>query len=157
MLYNTGKKPVYSDNGLLTTVGFQLGTSSPAFYALEGSIASAGSAVNWWKNNLRLMDSPKEVDELVEQTQNNGGVFFVPAFGGLFAPYWREDARGTILGLTQFTTRGHVLRATLEAICFQTRAVGDMISGRKPCLEIPRSDLLTVSLSSHPSNRSSTP
>jgi glycerol kinase len=123
MLYNTGTKPVFSDNGLLTTVGFRLSPTSPTIYALEGSIASAGSAVNWWKNNLRLIEDAKEVDGLVETTQNNGGCYFVPAFGGLFAPYWREDARGTVLGLTQFTTRGHVLRATLEAICFQTRAV----------------------------------
>ncbi|KAI9031100.1 hypothetical protein DFJ74DRAFT_702132 [Hyaloraphidium curvatum] len=128
MLYNTGTKPVYSDNGLLTTVGFQLSPKAPAFYALEGSISAAGSAINWWKNNLRLIDEAKEVDGLVDATTSNGGVYFVPAFGGLFAPYWREDARGTVLGLTQFTTRGHVLRATLEAICFQTRAILDAMN-----------------------------
>lgn len=133
MLYNTGTSPVFSKEGLLTTVAFKLGKEAETVFALEGSIASAGSAINWWKDNLRIIDSSKEVDELIDSTTSNGGVYFVPAFGGLFAPYWRTDARGTLLGLTQFTTRGHVLRATLEAISYQSRAILDAMNLSSGC------------------------
>jgi glycerol kinase len=109
LLLNTGTEPVRSDHGLVTTVGYKLG-DAPAVYALEGSIAIAGALVQWLRDNLRLIDSAAEVEELARSVDDNGGCYFVPAFSGLFAPYWRDDARGVIVGLTRFVEGGHIAR-----------------------------------------------
>jgi glycerol kinase len=127
MLLNTGTELVQSDNGLLTTVGYQIGTNLPV-YALEGSIAVTGSLVQWLRDNLGLIDSASEVEDLARSVDDNGDVYFVPAFSGLFAPHWRSDARGVIVGLTRFATRGHIARAALEATAFQTREVLDAMN-----------------------------
>ncbi len=124
LLLNTGPQVVYSDNGLLTTVAYQIGGEAPR-YALEGSVAVTGSLVQWTRDNLGLIDETDQIETLANTVPNNGGVYIVPAFSGLFAPYWREDARGAILGLTRFNNRGHLARATLEATAFQTREVVD--------------------------------
>ncbi|KAJ2662269.1 Glycerol kinase [Coemansia sp. RSA 1199] len=123
MLFNTGEKPIFSKNGLLTTVGYQLGPDATPKYALEGSIAVAGSAIQWLRDKVGLIVSPAEMGFLSDTVDDNGGVYFVTAFSGLFAPYWRDDARGCIVGLTQYATRGHIARATLESVCYQTRAI----------------------------------
>lgn len=122
MLFNTGESPVYSKNGLLTTVGYQLGTGKP-MYALEGSIAVAGSSIQWLRDNLGIIEQSADIGTLAEKVPDTAGVYFVTAFSGLFAPYWRDDARGTICGLTQYTKREHIARATLEAVCYQSRAI----------------------------------
>lgn len=122
LMYNTGNEPIQSKNGLLTTVAFKLG-DAPTTYALEGSIAVAGSIVKWFKNNLGIIETSEQMGELASQVKDSGGVVFVTAFSGLFAPYWRPDARGTIVGMTAYTTRAHLARAALEATCFQTRAI----------------------------------
>ena len=124
MLMNTGQEPVFSENGLLTTVCYQIGDQAPV-YALEGSIAVTGSLVQWLRDNLRMFDSAPEIEDLAITVKDNGGVYFVPAFSGLFAPYWRSDARGAVVGLTRFADRGHIARAALEATAFQTREVMD--------------------------------
>lgn len=124
LLYNTGTEPIISKNGLLTTIGFQIGKSKPV-YALEGSISVAGSAVKWLRDNMGLIESNAEIGELAAKVPDTGGVVFVTAFGGLFAPYWCDNARGTICGLTQFTRREHICRAVLEAVCFQSKAILD--------------------------------
>ncbi|OBZ87649.1 Glycerol kinase [Choanephora cucurbitarum] len=123
MLFNTGDKPVVSSHGLITTVAFQLGEKAKATYALEGSMAVAGSSLRWLRDNLRLINTMEEVSELAEHVPNTGGVVFVTAFGGLYAPYWREDARGTMVGLTSYSTKYHLARATLESMSFQARAI----------------------------------
>ncbi len=120
LLLNTGTQKVQSQNGLLTTVGYRLGAEPPV-YALEGSIAMAGALVQWLRDNLGLIDSAPEVEDLALTVEDNGGVYFVPAFSGLFAPYWRSDARGVIAGLTRFVDKGHLARAALEATAFQGR------------------------------------
>ncbi|CAH7676049.1 glycerol kinase [Phakopsora pachyrhizi] len=125
MLYNTGHEPVWSTHGLITTPGYQLGSSSPPVYALEGSVAVAGSSVQWLKNNLGLISSSSEVNRLAAEVEDTGGVYFVTAFSGLFAPYWNDSATGLLIGLTAFTTKSHIARATLEATCFQTKAILD--------------------------------
>ncbi len=127
MLLNTGTELVHSENGLLTTVGYQIGDEAPV-YALEGSIAVTGSLVQWLRDNLGLIDSASEVEELARSVADNGDVYFVPAFSGLFAPHWRSDARGVIVGLTRYATRGHIARAALEATAFQTREVLDAMN-----------------------------
>ncbi|RRD46270.1 glycerol kinase GlpK [Tessaracoccus sp. OH4464_COT-324] len=124
MLMNTGTEPVPSKNGLLTTVCYQIGDQAPV-YALEGSIAVTGSLVQWLRDNLRMFDSAPEIEQLAATVEDNGGAYFVPAFSGLFAPYWKSDARGAIVGLTRFVNRGHIARAVLEATAFQTREVLD--------------------------------
>lgn len=124
MIMNTGEDIVFSDNGLLTTVCYKIG-DKPAKYALEGSIAVTGSLVQWIRDNLKMIDSAPEIEELALSVDDNGGVYFVPAFSGLFAPYWRDDARGTIVGLTRYNTAGHLARAVLEATAFQTKEVLD--------------------------------
>jgi glycerol kinase len=124
MLMNTGEKPVISRNGLLTTLGYKFG-NQPAVYALEGSIAVTGSLVQWLRDNLGLIENSLEVEKLARSVDDNGGIYFVPAFSGLFAPYWRSDARGAILGLTRYINKGHIARAVLEATAFQTREVLD--------------------------------
>lgn len=123
LLCNTGEQPVLSSHGLVTTVAYKLGKDSPTIYALEGAVAVGGSALKWLKNSLGLLKSEDEVEDLSNAVHSTGDVYFVPAFTGLYAPYWRKDARGTICGLTQFTNKNHLIRATLEAICFQTRDI----------------------------------
>jgi glycerol kinase len=122
MLLNTGTEPVASRSGLLTTLGYRIG-SAPATYALEGSIAYAGALVQWLRDNLGLIRDSAEVEALARSVDDNGGVYFVPAFSGLYAPYWRGDARGVIAGLTRYVNRGHIARAVLEATAWQTREV----------------------------------
>jgi glycerol kinase len=124
LLMNTGEERVRSEHGLLETVCYRVG-SAPAVYALEGSIAVTGSLVQWLRDNLGIIRSATEVEELALSVEDNGGAYFVPAFSGLFAPYWRSDARGALVGLTRFVTRAHVARAALEATAFQTREVVD--------------------------------
>ncbi|KAH0495083.1 hypothetical protein TgHK011_008654 [Trichoderma gracile] len=122
LLYNVGSKPVISKHGLLTTVAFDFGEGK-RMYALEGSIATAGSSVMFLVNNFGFIDSPSKLSLLAEEVEDSGGCTFVTAFSGLFAPYWIDDARGTIFGITAYTKRGHIARATLEATCFQTQAI----------------------------------
>jgi glycerol kinase len=122
MLLNTGTTPVPSNNGLLTTVCYQIG-DQPAVYALEGSIAVAGSLVQWVRDNLGLISSAAEIVELAISVPDNGGAYFVPAFSGLFAPHWRPDARGALVGLTRFVDKRHIARAVLESTAYQTREV----------------------------------
>ncbi|KEZ43645.1 Glycerol kinase [Scedosporium apiospermum] len=127
LLCNVGHKPVSSARGLLSTVAFDFGEGK-AMYALEGSVAAAGSTIEFLKNNLGLIGSPGEVTKLAETVEDNGGVVFVTAFSGLFAPYWIDDARGTIFGMTAFTKKGHIARAALEATCYQTKAILDAMT-----------------------------
>ena len=127
MLYNTGTDAVLSHQGLLTTVAYQLGKGKPVYYALEGSIAIAGAAVQWLRDNLQIIPSSGEVEDLALTVDDTHGCYFVPAFSGLFCPYWHTDARGLICGLTQFTTKAHIARSVLEAVCFQTREVNDTV------------------------------
>ena len=122
MLLHTGEDPVASTNGMLTTVAYQI-EGMPAQYALEGSVAIAGAAVQWLRDNLGLIESAADVEVLATSVEDNGGVYFVPAFSGLFAPWWRDDARGVIAGLTRFATGAHLARAVLEATAYQTRDV----------------------------------
>lgn len=124
MLMNTGTNLVKSDTGLLTTIAYKFG-ESPAIYALEGSIAISGALVQWLRDNLGIIQSSAEVEELAYSVNDNGGIYFVPAFSGLFAPYWRSDARGVIVGLTRYINKGHLARAVLEATAYQTREVLD--------------------------------
>lgn len=124
MLMNTGNQPVISKNGLLTTTGYKLG-SDPAVYCLEGSIAIAGALVQWLRDNLQLIEKSSDIEPLARTVTDNGDVYIVPAFSGLYAPYWRSDARGVIVGLTRFANRGHIARAALEATAYQTREVLD--------------------------------
>ena len=124
MIMNTGEEIVPSKNGLLTTVCYKIGDRKP-IYALEGSIAVTGSLVQWLRDNLRMFDSAPEVEELASTVSDNGGAYIVPAFSGLFAPYWRADARGALVGLTRYVNRGHIARAVLEATAYQTREVLD--------------------------------
>jgi glycerol kinase len=122
MLLHTGETQVPSEHGLLTTVAYRIG-DEPANYALEGSVAVAGAAVQWLRDNLGLIGEAPEVEALARSVDDNGGAYFVPAFSGLFAPYWRSDARGAIVGLTRYVTAGHLARATLEATAYQTADV----------------------------------
>ena len=124
MLLNTGEEVVRSKNGLLTTVCYQFGENKP-IYALEGSIAVTGSAVQWLRDQLGIISGAAEIEPLARQVSDNGGIYFVPAFSGLFAPYWRSDARGAIVGLSRYNTNAHLARATLEAICYQSRDVSE--------------------------------
>ena len=124
MLMNTGAKPFPSTCGLLTTLGYKLG-SQPAVYALEGSIAIAGALVQWLRDNLGLVKHASEVEALAGSVEDNGDVYFVPAFSGLYAPHWKESARGVIAGLTRYANKGHIARAALEATAYQTREVLD--------------------------------
>jgi glycerol kinase len=121
-LLNTGAEIVRSKHGLLTTVCFKFG-NEPAQYALEGSVAVTGSAIQWLRDQLGIISSASEVEALALQVKDSGGVYFVPAFSGLFAPYWRSDARGVIVGLTRATTKAHLARAALDAICYQTMEI----------------------------------
>jgi glycerol kinase len=127
LLLNTGTKPIQSKSGLLTTLGYKIG-SQPAVYCLEGSIAITGALVQWMRDNLRMISNSAEIEELAKSVEDNGGVYFVPAFSGLFAPYWKSDARGVIAGLTRYVTRGHIARAVLEATAWQSREVADAMN-----------------------------
>lgn len=134
LLYNVGEEPVISKHGLLATVAFHFGGHRRPVYALEGSIAVAGSAVKFLQNNLQFFDASHKINDLAATVEDNGGCVFVTAFSGLFAPYWIDDAKGTIFGLTQHTEKGHIARATMEATCFQTKAILDAMekdSGHK--------------------------
>jgi len=122
LLMNCGEKPVHSKFGLVTTVGYKLG-SRPAQYALEGSVAIAGALVQWLRDNLGLIERSEDIETLARSVNDNGGVYFVPAFSGLYAPYWKTSARGVIAGLTRYANKGHLARAALEATAFQTREV----------------------------------
>ena len=127
LIFNTGEEIVHSKNGLLTTLGYKLGDEKP-HYALEGSIAVTGSLVQWLRDNLGIISSAPEIEELAKTVEDNGGAYFVPAFSGLFAPYWRSDARGALVGLTRYVNKGHIARAALEAMAFQTREVLDAVN-----------------------------
>jgi len=127
MLLNTGTRPVQSKNGLLTTLGYKIGDQS-AVYCLEGSIAITGALVQWLRDNLGLIEKSSDVEALAKTVDDNGGIYFVPAFSGLFAPYWKNDARGAIVGMTRYVNKGHIARAALEATAFQTREVLDAMN-----------------------------
>ncbi len=122
MLTNTGEKPIPSQYGLITTVAYRVG-DSPAIYALEGSVAIAGALVQWFRDNLGLIKDSPEIEALAGQVPDNGGIYYVPAFSGLFAPYWRSNARGTVAGITHATNKAHLARAVLESTAFQTRDI----------------------------------
>jgi glycerol kinase len=124
MLLNTGQQPIQSKCGLLTTMGYQIGNQPPV-YCLEGSIAMAGALVQWMRDNLKMIDRSSDIEPLARSVQDNGGIYFVPAFSGLFAPHWRSDARGVIAGMTRYVQRGHIARAVLEATAYQTHEVLD--------------------------------
>lgn len=128
LLRNTGSKPVMSDHGLLTTVAYKLGRDKPACYALEGSVAIAGAVVRWLKDNLGIIQTSTELEKLAASVGTSYGCYFVPAFSGLYAPYWEPSARGIICGLTQFTNKSHLAFAALEAVCFQTREILDAMN-----------------------------
>jgi glycerol kinase len=127
MLLNTGTEKVPSENGLLTTVCYKIGDAAP-IYALEGSIAVTGSLIQWLRDNLGLFHDAPDVEWYARKVEDNGGAYFVPAFSGLFAPYWRPDARGALVGLTRYVNRNHIARAALEATAFQTREVMDAMN-----------------------------
>jgi glycerol kinase len=127
LLLNTGTTPVQSENGLLTTVGYKIGDQD-AVYCLEGAIAVTGSLVQWLRDNIGLFNSAPEIEALARTVDDNGGAYFVPAFSGLFAPYWKSDARGAIVGLTRYVNKGHLARAVLEATAFQTKEVVDAMN-----------------------------
>jgi len=125
LLYNTGKAKVDSAHGLLTTVAYQLGPNEPPVYALEGSVAIAGAALTWLRDNLSILPKFSDAEGLAEEAElvDGGDVYFVPAFSGLYAPYWQQTARGVLCGITEDTQSSHIVRATLEAVCFQTRDI----------------------------------
>jgi glycerol kinase len=127
MLLNTGTKPVPSKSGLLTTLGYKIG-NQPAVYCLEGSIAITGALVQWLRDNIGLIAKSADIEALAKTVDDNGGIYFVPAFSGLFAPYWKSNARGVIVGLTRYINKGHIARAALEATAFQTREVLDAMN-----------------------------
>ncbi len=122
LLMNTGTEPIQSKNGMLTTLAYKIG-KEPAYYALEGSIAITGALVQWMRDNLRMIETSAEIETLANTVEDSGGIYFVPAFSGLFAPYWRSDARGAIVGLTRYINAGHLARAVLEATAYQTAEV----------------------------------
>jgi glycerol kinase len=127
LLLNTGTEPVQSKSGLITGVGYKIG-DQPAVYMLEGSIAITGALVQWLRDNMRMIDKSEDIEALASEVEDNGGCYFVPAFSGLFAPYWRSDARGVIAGLTRYVNRSHLARAVLEATAWQTREVVDAMN-----------------------------
>jgi glycerol kinase len=127
LLLNTGNEAVQSENGLITTVGYKIG-EDPAVYCLEGSIAITGALVQWLRDNLKMIRSSGEVEDLAKTVEDNGGTYIVPAFSGLFAPYWKANARGVVAGLTRFVNNGHIARAALESTAFQSREVADAMN-----------------------------
>ncbi|XP_066170106.1 glycerol kinase isoform X3 [Sylvia atricapilla] len=128
LLCNTGQKSVFSEHGLITTIAYKMGKDKPAFYALEGSVAIAGAVVRWLRDNLGIAKTSAEVEKLAAEVGTSYGCYFVPAFSGLYAPYWEPSARGIICGLTQFTNKNHIAFAALEAVCFQTREILDAMN-----------------------------
>ena len=128
ILLNTGEKIVQSEHGLLTTIAYKLGPKTPTNYALEGSVAIAGAAVQWLRDSLGIISSASEIEAMASTVESTGGVYFVPAFNGLFAPWWRDDARGVCIGITRFTTKAHIARAVLESMCFQVKDVLDSMA-----------------------------
>jgi len=124
MLMNTGERPVQSKAGLLTTLGYKIGDQKPV-YALEGSIAITGALIQWLRDNLGMIEKSADVETLAKSVEDNGGIYFVPAFSGLYAPYWKSDARGAIVGMTRYVNKGHIARSALEATAYQTREVLD--------------------------------
>ncbi|KAH8273555.1 hypothetical protein KR018_000743 [Drosophila ironensis] len=139
LLYNTGTSIVHSQHGLLTTVGYQLGRKAAPYYALEGSVSIAGAAFNWLRDNIGIIQNAGEIETLANAVPDSLDVYFVPAFNGLYAPYWNQDARGVICGLSEKTTSEHIIRATLEAVCFQVRDILD--SMHRDC-KIPLAKLM---------------
>ncbi|MEG2577568.1 MAG: glycerol kinase GlpK, partial [Glutamicibacter sp.] len=137
LIFNTGTEIVNSTNGLLTTMAYKLGENAPV-YALEGSIAVAGSLIQWLRDNIGMIATAPEIEELAAKVEDNGGVYIVPAFSGLFAPYWRSDARGAIVGLTRYANKNHIARAALESTAFQTREVLDAVNADA---EVPLTEL----------------
>ncbi|HVO62099.1 MAG TPA: glycerol kinase GlpK [Terriglobales bacterium] len=137
LLMNTGAEPAYSSCGLLTTLAYKLG-NEPPIYALEGSIAVTGALVQWLRDNLGLISDSSDIEELATSVADNGGIYFVPAFSGLYAPYWQDSARGVIAGLTRYANKGHLARAVLEATAFQTR---DVVEAMQNDSNVPMSDL----------------
>jgi glycerol kinase len=127
MLLNTGTKPVPSESGLLTTLGYKFG-AAPAVYCLEGSIAITGALIQWLRDNLEFFEKSSQVEEFAGKVEDAGGIYFVPAFSGLFAPYWKSDARGVIVGMTRYVNKYHISRAALEATAYQTREVLDAMN-----------------------------
>ncbi|KAK9232361.1 hypothetical protein WN943_022607 [Citrus x changshan-huyou] len=125
ILLNTGEEVVKSKHGLLSTLAFKLGPKAPTNYALEGSIAIAGAAVQWLRDSLAIISSASEIEELALQVNSTGGIYFVPAFNGLFAPWWCDDARSVCIGITRFTSKAHIARAVLESMCFLVKDVLD--------------------------------
>ncbi|KAH8301873.1 hypothetical protein KR044_000083, partial [Drosophila immigrans] len=123
LLCNTGQTPVFSRHGMLTTIAYKLGPNAPTIYALEGSVSVAGHALSWLQYKVRLLPNSKDAEKYADMVPTSGDVYFVPAFTGLYAPYWSQNARGIIIGLTQFTRKNHIVRAALESICFQTRDI----------------------------------
>ncbi|XP_048220406.1 glycerol kinase 2 [Perognathus longimembris pacificus] len=128
LLCNTGRKRVFSEHGLLTTVAYKLGKDKPVCYALEGSVAIAGAVIRWLRDNLEIVSNSDEIEDLAREAGTSYGCYFVPAFSGLYAPYWEPSARGIICGLTQFTNKCHIAFAALEAVCFQTREILDAMN-----------------------------
>jgi glycerol kinase len=137
LIFPTGTEIVHSENGLLTTMAYQLGGGEP-HYALEGSVAVTGSLIQWLRDNLGIIGSAPEVEDLAKTVDDNGGAYFVPAFSGLFAPYWKSEARGALVGLTRFVNKGHIARAALEATAFQSKEVLDAVNADtgKPLTEL---------------------
>lgn len=127
MLMNTGEEPIISENGLLTTVAYKIGDNKPV-YALEGSVAVSGSLIQWLRDNLKMIDNAADSEELATSVEDSGGCYVVPAFSGLFAPHWRSDARGVIVGLTRYVNRAHIVRAALESVAWQSREVLDAMN-----------------------------
>ncbi|XP_010537930.1 PREDICTED: glycerol kinase [Tarenaya hassleriana] len=147
ILLNTGEEVIKSGHGLLTTIAYKLGPEAPTNYALEGSIAIAGAAVQWLRDSLGIIQKASDIEELAKQVETTGGVYFVPAFNGLFAPWWREDARGVCIGITRFTNKAHIARAVLESMCFQVNDVLDSMNkdvGEKGTVKSEKEFLLRV-------------
>lgn len=145
ILLNTGDVPIKSGHGLLTTLAYKLGPQAQTNYALEGSIAIAGAAVQWLRDSLGIIKSASEIEDLAAMVESTGGVYFVPAFNGLFAPWWREDARGVCIGITRFTNKSHIARAVLESMCFQVKDVLDSMNkdaGEKGSLNNEKGEFL---------------
>ena len=140
MLMNTGEEVIHSRNGLLTTVCYKIGDNKPV-YALEGSIAVAGSLVQWVRDNLGLIKDAAEIETLATTVDDNGGAYFVPAFSGLFAPYWKDDARGALVGLTRYVNKGHIARAVIESTAFQTREVAEAMAADAKDVDIELTEL----------------
>lgn len=137
LLINIGEEPLQSDNGLITTVAYKLGDKKPV-YALEGSVAVTGSLVQWFRDNLGIINEAPEIEELAKKVDNNGGAFIVPAFSGLFAPYWKDDARGVIVGLTRYINKNHLARAVLESTGFQS---AELVEAMNEDAEVPLQEL----------------